>query len=53
MNYLIEAKVGTLSLNDPVDTTTSHGSLIFNIFALLAEFERDNYLYMKEPEQAC
>lgn len=28
-------------LNDPIDTTTSHGRLIFNVFASLAEFERD------------
>jgi DNA invertase Pin-like site-specific DNA recombinase len=28
-------------LNDPVDTTTSNGRLIFNMFASLAEFERD------------
>ncbi len=41
VNHLIAAKVGLLSLNDPVDTTTSHGLLTFNIFASLAEFERD------------
>lgn len=29
------------SLHDHIDTTTSHGRLIFNIFASLAEFERD------------
>ena len=29
------------SLNDPVDTTTSHGRLIFNLVASLAEFECD------------
>ncbi|MBV9036974.1 MAG: recombinase family protein, partial [Acidobacteriaceae bacterium] len=29
------------SLNDPIDTTTPHGRLTFNIFASLAEFERD------------
>ena len=33
--------VGLQSLNDPVDTTTPQGKLIFNIFASLAEFERD------------
>lgn len=38
---LFEAKgVGFQSLNDPIDTTTSHGKLIFNIFSSLAEFER-------------
>mgnify|MGYP001094191324 CR=1 FL=1 len=29
------------SINDPVDTSSSQGKLIFNIFASLAEFERD------------
>lgn len=38
---LMERGVGLRSLNDPVDTTTSQGRLIFNIFASLAEFERD------------
>lgn len=33
--------IGILSLHDPIDTTTSQGKLIFNIFASLAEFERD------------
>jgi DNA invertase Pin-like site-specific DNA recombinase len=28
-------------LNDPIDTTTAQGRLIFNIFASLAEFERE------------
>ena len=40
VNQLLEKKVGLQSLNDPVDTTTTHGRLIFNIFASLAEFER-------------
>ena len=40
-NELLERKVGLLSLNDPVDTTTPQGRLVFNIFASLAEFERD------------
>ena len=38
---LIQRKVGLKSLNDPIDTTTSHGRLTFNLFAALAEFERD------------
>jgi DNA invertase Pin-like site-specific DNA recombinase len=39
---LIEEKGAAFkSLNDQIDTTTSHGKLIFNIFASLAEFERD------------
>ena len=40
-NVLMERGVGLVSLNDPVDTTTAQGRLIFNIFASLAEFERD------------
>jgi DNA invertase Pin-like site-specific DNA recombinase len=41
INQLIEKKIGLQSLNDPIDTTTSHGRLTFNLFASLAEFERD------------
>ena len=41
VNDLIARKVGLKSLNDPIDTTTSHGRLTFNLFASLAEFERD------------
>lgn len=40
-NELIERKIGLISLNDPIDTTTAQGRLVFNIFASLAEFERD------------
>jgi DNA invertase Pin-like site-specific DNA recombinase len=38
---LMERGVGLKSLNDPIDTTSPQGKLIFNIFASLAEFERD------------
>lgn len=38
---LMERKVGLISLNDPIDTTSAQGRLIFNIFASLAEFERE------------
>lgn len=38
---LLDREVGLVSLNDPIDTTTPQGRLIFNIFASLAEFERD------------
>ena len=38
---LINRNIGLQSLNDPIDTTTSQGRLIFNIFSSLAEFERD------------
>ena len=38
---LMEKKVGLISLNDPIDTTTPQGRLVFGIFASLAEFERE------------
>jgi predicted DNA-binding protein YlxM (UPF0122 family) len=38
---LLVNPVGLKSLQDPIDTTTAQGRLIFNIFASLAEFERD------------
>ncbi|EDT0100563.1 resolvase [Salmonella enterica subsp. enterica] len=41
VNQLMEKSVGLISLQDPVDTTNAQGRLIFNIFASLAEFERD------------
>ncbi|MBN9231998.1 MAG: recombinase family protein, partial [Legionella sp.] len=41
VNTLIERGVGLKSLNDPIDTTTAQGRLIFNIFGSLAEFERE------------
>lgn len=34
-------KIALQSLHDPIDTTTSHGMLFFNMFASLAEFERN------------
>ncbi|NET71368.1 MAG: recombinase family protein [Sphaerospermopsis sp. SIO1G2] len=37
----MEKNIGLISLNDPVDTTTAQGQLIFNVFASLAEFERN------------
>jgi DNA invertase Pin-like site-specific DNA recombinase len=40
-NDLMERNIGFISLNDPIDTTTPQGRLVFNIFAALAEFERD------------
>jgi len=40
-NELLEHQVGLISLNDPINTTTAQGRLMFNIFASLAEFERD------------
>ncbi len=41
VGMLIERDVGLKSLHDPIDTSTSQGRLIFNIFASLAEFERE------------
>ena len=38
---LLNQQVGLKSLNDPLDTTTSQGRLVFNLFASLAEFEKD------------
>ena len=40
-NELMARKIGLVSLNDPIDTRTAQGRLVFNIFASLAEFERD------------
>ena len=40
-NYFTENDIGLKSLNDPIDTTTAQGRLTFNIFASLAEFERE------------
>lgn len=41
VNDLMSKQVGLLSLNDPINTTTPQGRLTFNIFASLAEFERE------------
>ena len=41
VGQLINQGVGLKSLNDNIDTTTPQGRLTFNIFASLAEFERD------------
>ena len=35
---LLEQGVGLKSLNDPLDTTSSQGHLVFNLFASLAEY---------------
>jgi DNA invertase Pin-like site-specific DNA recombinase len=40
-NDLMARRIGLISLNDPIDTTTAQGRLVFNIFGALAEFERD------------
>ena len=41
MNRFQEMGVGFVSLNEAIDTTTPGGILVFNIFAALAQFERD------------
>ena len=41
VNQFIQQDIGLKSLHDHIDTTTPQGRLIFNIFASLAEFERD------------
>lgn len=41
VHNLMQRNIGLCSLNDPINTTTSQGRLIFNIFASLVEFERD------------
>ena len=38
---LMEKNISIISLNDPIDTTNIQGKLMFNIFASLAEFEKD------------
>jgi len=38
---LIQKGIGIISLQDPIDTTTAQGRLMFNLFASLAEFEKD------------
>ena len=41
VNQLESRGAGLVSLNDPIDTTTAQGRLVFRIFASLAEFERE------------
>ncbi len=41
VEWLNNENIGLISLNDHIDTTTPHGRLTFNIFASIAEFERD------------
>jgi DNA invertase Pin-like site-specific DNA recombinase len=41
VNQIQEKGAALLSLNDQIDTTTSHGKFTFHIFAALSEFERD------------
>ncbi len=38
---LSSRNIGLKSLNDPINTTNAQGRLVFNLFASLAEFERE------------
>lgn len=41
INHLHAKKVGFVSVQESIDTTTSGGKLIFHVFGALAEFERE------------
>ena len=41
INDFTDRGVGLKSLNDPVDTTSAQGRLVTNLFASIAEFERE------------
>jgi len=41
VNDLLSKKISIISINDPIDTSSAQGKFAFNIFASLAEFERD------------
>lgn len=41
VNEIQERGAGLKSINDPIDTTTPQGKLTFDLFASLAEFEKD------------
>lgn len=49
VHVLMQNNIGLCSLNDSIDTTTPKGRLIFNIFATLAEFERDMIRERTQP----
>ena len=38
---LLSKEISIISVNDPIDTSNAQGKFAFNIFASLAEFERD------------
>jgi hypothetical protein len=41
VNDLIAKNIDIISIQDPLNTTSAQGRLIFNMFASLAEFEKD------------
>lgn len=41
VELLKQKEVGIVSLNDPIDTTSAQGRLVYSFFGALAEFERD------------
>lgn len=40
INELKNKKAFIISLNDPIDTTTPHGMMMFQLFGMVAEYER-------------
>ena len=38
---MLNKEISIISVNDPIDTSSAQGKFAFNIFASLAEFERD------------
>ena len=41
VNELISNNIDIVSLNDPINVITAQGRFMFNVFASLAEFEKD------------
>jgi len=41
VNNLVSKNIDIISLQDPLNTTSAQGRLMFNMFASLAEFEKD------------
>jgi len=46
---LLAQGVGLKSLNDPIDTTTSQGRLVFNLFGSLADYAKRGIM----PSSSC
>jgi DNA invertase Pin-like site-specific DNA recombinase len=52
INGLTARKVGLKSLHDPIDTTTSHGRLILNLFASLSDHAERAIMHSRTAEAA-